>query len=103
MYNRLFFFIILFALIPSQASSWDDKKTHPTLTEKAVKTAANFKDVLTSQLGFKKKFDEKLSNGKKTLSITEWLKLGSKKEDDPICRADDYMITATRIGGLSHA
>jgi hypothetical protein len=89
MCHRLFFFVVLLSLIPSQASSWDDKKTHPILTKQAVKNATDFEDVLNMQLGFEDA-DIKLSNGLETLSITDWLRKDSLKEDDPLCRAANH-------------
>ncbi|WLE97334.1 MAG: hypothetical protein QTN59_00575 [Candidatus Electrothrix communis] len=91
MYNRFFFFlIVLFALTPSQTRGWDDIETHPAFTEEAVDRAKDFKDALTSQLGFEGEIREKLYNGKSTHSIIKWLQDGSEKEDNPMCRAASH-------------
>jgi hypothetical protein len=116
MRNRLFFFIILFSLIPSWSGAWDDKSTHPTFTEQAVRNTVLFKKgVLKSQLGFEGQIKEKLYNEKKTHSIIEWLALGSEKEDEPMCRAANHfhdpwkpwdkseLTDPTRTGGSHHA
>ena len=72
MRRQLFFFILFLILTPLHARAWDDKETHPALTEEAVKNAKDFEKILNSQLGFEDA-DVKLSNGQKSLSITEWL------------------------------
>ena len=113
MCHRLFVFVILLILTPSQASSWDDKRTHPALTEEAVKRATGFEGLLTYQLGFEDA-DVILSNGQDSRPITEWLMEGSRLEDEPLCRAashfhdpwkpwEESMLAAPpRNGGSSH-
>ncbi|MCI5207550.1 MAG: hypothetical protein D3910_01875 [Candidatus Electrothrix sp. ATG2] len=111
----LFFFIILFFLVPSWSGAWDDKSTHPAFTEQAVRNTVLFKKgVLKSQLGFEGQIEEYLYNGKNTLSIIEWLTRGSEKEDDPMCRAANHfhnpwkpweeskLTDSPRNGGSSH-
>ncbi|MCI5141459.1 MAG: hypothetical protein D3909_06990 [Candidatus Electrothrix sp. ATG1] len=113
--NRLVIFIfLLFLLSPSLAGAWDDKKTHPTLTLQAIRNTKDVKDVLTSQLGFEKNFDEKLYNGNDTFTITKWLTEGSHLEDVPTCRAanhfhnpwelwkDSMLTDPPHNGGSSH-
>ena len=91
MYNRFFFFlIVLFALTPSRARGWDDVETHPAFTEEAVKKAEGFKDALTSQLGFEGEIGEELYNRKENHNITKRLTEGSRKEDEPLCRAANH-------------
>ncbi|MCI5207548.1 MAG: hypothetical protein D3910_01865, partial [Candidatus Electrothrix sp. ATG2] len=89
MCHRLFVFVVLLILIPSQASSWDDTRTHPALTKEAVKRATGFEGLLTYQLGFEDT-DVRLSNGQDTRPITEWLTEGSHLEDVPVCRAANH-------------
>ncbi|MCI5142715.1 MAG: hypothetical protein D3909_13530 [Candidatus Electrothrix sp. ATG1] len=114
MRNILFFFIILFFLVPSWSGAWDDKSTHPAFTREAVNRTTLFKDALKSQLGFEGQIKEKLYNEKKTHSIIEWLALGSEKEDEPMCRAANHfhnpwkpweeskLTDSPRNGGSSH-
>jgi len=114
MCHRVFFFIILLVLIPSQASSWDDKNTHPALTAEAVDQAKEFKYVLTSQLGFEGEIGEELYNGKESRTISEWLVEGSHLGDVPACRAanhfhnpwevwkDSMLTDPPHNGGSSH-
>ncbi|MCI5142717.1 MAG: hypothetical protein D3909_13540 [Candidatus Electrothrix sp. ATG1] len=70
--------------------------------------------MLKYQLGFKDD-DVKLSKGQHIYPIAEWLELGSKKEDDPMCRAANHfhdpwkpwdkseLTDPTRTGGSHHA
>ena len=114
MRNRLCFFIILFSLIPSWGGAWDDKDTHPTFTEEAVKNTTMFKGVLKSQLEFEGEIGEELYNGKESRTISEWLVEGSHLGDVPACRAanhfhnpwevwkDSMLTDPPHNGGSSH-
>ena len=51
MLKQFYYLITLFCLLPFQAYAFDDKQTHPTLTEKAVDNTIDFENVLKIQLG----------------------------------------------------
>ncbi|HID70853.1 MAG TPA: hypothetical protein EYP35_10470 [Desulfobacterales bacterium] len=89
MINVLISLIVIFSLAPSTSLAYDNKQTHPLLTEKAIEQSQNFLNVLQKQLGFEDAGKE-MSNGEKVQSITEWLKVGSKEEDEPSCRAANH-------------
>jgi hypothetical protein len=105
---------LLLSLAPSQTRAWDDKKTHPTLTEIAVNKATGLKDALKSHLGFEEKLNKKFYNDHDKYTITEWLQEGSHLEDVPVCRAanhfhnpwelwkDSMLTDPPRNGGSSH-
>lgn len=81
----------LFFMIPFWGYAFDNKQTHPLLTEKAVENATILDDMLKTQLGFAEGVREKLRNGEITpQAITEWFKTGSKEEDEPACRAANH-------------
>ena len=70
--------------------AYDNKKTHPSLTEKAVEHAEESNTFLKEQLGFTRGYTQFLSNGIKNRKITDWLQDGSKEEDEPACRAANH-------------
>ena len=89
--NNLSWLVIL-SLLVSVASSYayDNKKTHRTITEKAVNHVLTSTTVLQEQLGFTQRYQQKISNGNKVQKITLWLQDGSQEEDEPNCRAANH-------------
>jgi len=90
MYKYLLYLIIMFLVHSSLAFAYDNKKTHPSLTEKAINNAIDSETVLIEQLGFLEGYGQELNNGSETQKIIDWLKDGSKEEDEPNCRAANH-------------
>ena len=89
-----FFTVIVIALLNSSvALAWNDKITHPALTDRAIKYLERtywLVPYLQNNLGFKNHFDEVLNNGNENKSIKDLLLEGSKEEDAP---DEDHLLT----------
>ncbi|MDH4226279.1 MAG: hypothetical protein OEV59_00795 [Deltaproteobacteria bacterium] len=84
----IFFAAILLTLCTSKISwCYDDEKTHPEMTKKAVQGSQ-----LDSYL--KDNFDNIFSLGFDSVvfnkSVIDWLRDGSTAEDSPLCRASNH-------------
>ena len=90
MYKYLLCYLIVFLVHPALLFAYDNKKTHPSLTEKAVDNAVTSSLFLQEQLGFMEGFRQDLNNGIETKPIVEWLQDGSTEEDEPNCRAANH-------------
>ena len=90
MYKYLACSIIVFFVNSSLAFAYDNKKTHPSITKEAVGKAAESDLFLQEQLGFVEGYRQNLNNGYRIRTITDWLKDGSTKEDEPNCRAANH-------------
>lgn len=78
----------------SNAYCFDDQKTHPDITERAI-ARSNLNNYLINSLGFKEGTKTEL-RGYNFLGwpiekeILEWIRKGSTDEDDPTCRAANH-------------
>lgn len=72
-------------LFPAMIYAFDDKITHPDITDVAIYNS-DIKTYLLSYLGFDKGTESKVKNG----SISQWIRLGSELEDSPVCRASNH-------------
>jgi len=83
--------IIISILISGNVSAFDNKKTHPIITDEAI-DIAEINQYLEDNLN--------LANGVETpingLKITRWLRDGSKLEDVPNCRASNHFHNPLR-------
>ena len=75
----------------NSAYCFDDKRTHPMLTEKAADQAV-FIDYLKNRLGFPEGLNKKISPYwfPEDKTIQQWLQQGSTDEDSPVCRAANH-------------
>jgi hypothetical protein len=91
MYKHFFYLVVVLSLVPpTLACAFDNKQTHPLLTEIALTNTEHFDSILKVQLGIDEGVKGMLNNGEDTYSITKWLREGSKEEDDPACRASSH-------------
>ncbi|MCP4021746.1 MAG: hypothetical protein GY729_07880 [Desulfobacteraceae bacterium] len=95
MIKQIFYSIAFCMLITSSAFAFDNKSSHPTITQKALKDNITFKTKLKENFGFEDGLKTNLPNGltdgrKKHRTITEWLKQGAYEEDEPQCRASNH-------------
>lgn len=90
MRNLISIFLFIVFLIPAGAVAYNDTKTHPHITENAVKES-NLNYYLQNNLGFTKSQDQnKPGTFFKDHYVTELLQKGSELEDDPACRASNH-------------
>jgi len=75
---------------PTASDGFDDIDTHPRITESSVRASA-LDATLKNELGIARGInaDLKLGSGQPQ-AIVEWLKAGSRLEDDPTCRASNH-------------
>jgi len=96
-----FLILVIAILLPMKGFAWDDKKTHPRITEKAVLNS-NLDAYLQNNLGFIKSEDPNqtgtLFKGK---YVTELIQKGSVLEDDPACRASNHFHNPLKNWGTS--
>ncbi|HBD10326.1 MAG TPA: hypothetical protein DCZ69_18920 [Syntrophobacteraceae bacterium] len=76
----------------SDANAFDDKRTHPQITQKAIDgVSVKIEKYLQTNLTLPQGLATIISDGpQSTMSIREWLLLGAKQEDDPMCRASNH-------------
>ncbi len=120
----LFSILLLFEILPSNAVAWENEKTHPAITDKAVKLSVLGGDYLQTQLGMNEKLGTKLllteqyqnnlvrRAGQKRptpkvwntteSSILDWLKAGSEFEDIPNPRARHHFYNPIWNEGLNN-
>lgn len=79
---------ICIVLSYSTTCAFDDRVTHPQLTDIAIKNSVLKNNYLSKNLGneFSKDY-ESVINGRK---VIEWLTKGSTDEDTPNCRAANH-------------
>ncbi|HAA05770.1 MAG TPA: hypothetical protein DCE18_20730, partial [Syntrophobacteraceae bacterium] len=75
----------------SDANAFDDKRTHPQITQKAIDgVSVKIEKYLQTNLTLPQGLATIISDGpQSTMSIREWLLLGAKQEDDPMRRASN--------------
>ncbi len=95
----LSFLSILLCL--SDGIAHDDEITHPKITEEAIRTS-DLGGYLTTNLGFLEGAKKILGFNGEWRTIEEWLKKGSKLEDDPICRASNHFHNPLDPWNLSY-
>jgi len=77
--------MIAFLMFCQGVSAWNDKLTHPDLTNVAIEESG-IDDYLNNYLNLSQGLDTELVNE----SVKEWLKKGSFCEDAPVCRASNH-------------
>jgi hypothetical protein len=82
--TNIFIIIVIALLNYSLAFAWEDKTTHPALTDRAIKHLQEtgwIEPYFQNNLGFKKHVEEFLNNGEKDITIIDLLLEGSREED----------------------
>ena len=88
MAKKMFYGIVLVICLSNNAFCFDDRLTHPDITEKAVSNS-NLGPYLKNNLELKDGIDTKFpSNSKDSVRIL--FKKGATDEDDPDCRASNH-------------
>jgi hypothetical protein len=90
--NRVIIAIVFSVFITNVAFAWNDKVTHPDLTEAAVMLIRDnwFDPYLQNNFGFKKNVQELLPYKNEQMTILDILKEGSKEEDRPLSRSFNH-------------
>lgn len=104
--TNIFIIIVIALLNYSLAFAWEDKTTHPALTDRAIKHLQEtgwIEPYFQNNLGFKKHVEKFLNNGGKDITIIDLLLEGSREEDRPLSRAKNHFhnpLQATNEAGL---
>ncbi len=118
----MFFMLLLYGLGTTKILAWENQKTHPEITEKAVERSVlnNFlnnqlglNDGLETQLELTGQFQNNINmrvaqepefewDNKTKVSILEWLRRGSSLEDVPNPRARHHFHDPIRNTGLNN-
>ncbi len=94
------FLLISIAVMSNNAGAYDDKDTHPRLTDRAAR-ASNIENYLIQSLSWKDGFNTKLPSNSKD-SIMDWLTKGSTDEDSPLCRSTNHFYDPLKDWGISY-
>ncbi|MFA5553107.1 MAG: hypothetical protein WCZ89_10425 [Phycisphaerae bacterium] len=115
--------ISVFYIIAPNAIAWENQKTHPAITEKAVERSI-LGDFLQNQMGFNESIATQIEltaqfqydidarlldepkfewDNKTKVSILEWLRRGSILEDVPNPRARHHFYDPIRNTGLNNS
>ncbi|MFA7061457.1 MAG: hypothetical protein WC156_11660, partial [Pedobacter sp.] len=89
---KIFAFIILhYICFSPYAYCFDDKITHPDITERAI-TKSYLNNYIVNSLGITEGIEKQITTYlfPTSQTILEWLKKGSKDEDSPTCRAANH-------------
>ncbi len=111
-------FSVVFMLFTQGLYAWENQKTHPALTQRAIdssicildsylKTGLGIAGGLSTELYWDfpssvKERMEKAEPDKTTRSILDWIKAGSIIEDDPISRTRNHFHDPYRNAGLDN-
>jgi hypothetical protein len=120
---KLIFILLLCGLITKNSLAWENKLTHPAITEKAIERSV-LNDFLNNQLGLNDGLETQLEltgqfqnnintrvaqepefewDNKTKVSILEWLRRGSSLEDVPNPRARHHFHDPIRNAGLNNS
>lgn len=85
---------VLLLALPILSYGYDNINTHPDLTHETItnpKSNSNLNNFLKKNLGFTNGLDEKIKDSSgMSNSVLQWVKKGSKEEDEPMCRASNH-------------
>lgn len=89
--KNLIFIIIMCCLTSAVAYCFDDERTHPLLTGRAISNSS-LSNYVVNQIGFPEGIDKTLTTYwfPTSLSILKWLQQASADEDSPVCRASTH-------------
>ncbi len=88
--------LILLFVVPTASSAFDDRATHPKMTDLAV-LSSTLDKTLRDDLGIAdgiNTFLRSASGGPQLIRL--WLQVGSTLEDDPVCRASNHFHNPLR-------
>jgi hypothetical protein len=91
--KRYIIIALLLLIYPNQLLAYDDKISHPKITEEAIRKSGSEYDIdnyLINNLGFKDGFNTKVGIMGGGRPIIEWIKQGSIEEDTTACRASNH-------------
>ena len=98
--NCLLIIIVITCYFCKNAMAFDNKITHPDITDKAV-SSSRLDQYLKSNLGFSVGLGTYFPSTDNEKTILYWLTKGSTEEDIPNCRADNHFHDPIKNMGLS--
>lgn len=96
--KKIIFYILTLVILSKSCLvfGYDDEKTHPALTEKAINISLlKTSKFLSNNFGdiFPKDLDSNIINK----SVVEYLMEGSQREDSPNCRAASHFLNPLKL------
>jgi hypothetical protein len=79
---------LLFLVSWGNVLAYDDKDTHPRITERAARDA-EFENYLVENLGLRRGLETRLPENSEK-SVLYWLRKGATDEDSPMCRSSNH-------------